>query len=164
MTGRSLLGRRDRHDPEQNGQVPEAEGVDRDDRLPVGRRRRERPLRLVLVAEVGPPQAGAQHEAQQREDDQLEVDRQSLGRDSDGDDRLPDRDDHDEPVPLDEVGCADQEARGRDQARCAPLQRHRDRPEYVLSGAAGDPARQHHGGRYEVHWSQPHQVPQGRLL
>ena len=67
-------------------------------------------LRVVVGAEVGPPQAGAQQQAEHGGDDELGVHRQARRADTAGDDRLADRDDDHQPVALDEVGGRDLEA------------------------------------------------------
>ena len=104
----------DRDDPEQQQQVPVAEGVERQPRRARGgaaasaasaarrRRRRSRPTRGTRSA---PGRA--------RDDDELEVDRQLARADADRDDRLADRDHHDQPVALDEVRGRDLEAARR---------------------------------------------------
>ena len=75
-----------------------------------------------------PPQAGAQRESEQRRHDQPGVDGQPLRADPDSDDRLADRDQHDQTVSLDEVAGLDHEAGVVDQLRRDPFEAERRRP------------------------------------
>ena len=53
--------------------------------------------------EVRPPQRGGNDDAEQGGRDRARIERDSRGSDADRDDRLSQRDDHDQPVALDEV-------------------------------------------------------------
>src|SRR6266540_5977792 len=97
------LGRGDRDDPEQQRQVRVAVADERAAGAADGIHPGERPHGpLVVAAEVEPPEARAQREPERGREYERTVDGEMGGADADGDDRLADRNDDDEPVTLDE--------------------------------------------------------------
>jgi hypothetical protein len=151
VVGGLLLRGGDRHHAEEQREVGVAVGLHREARAAERRDGLERPLGpLVVAAEVRPPQAGAEREAEDGHRRQAQVDRDLTEADPDRDHRLPDRDQHDEPVPLDEVGDADLELLGRPHERDdEPLEGGRGRPERELGRAAeraADDDQRHRGG------------------
>ena len=115
----------------------------------------------VVAAEVGPPQAGGQQQAEHGHAGQGQVDREAGGADADGHDRLAEGDDHHQAVALHEVGRGDPEAAGAGEAGGEPLQREGGRPQQVGGGALDHHGGQDQQGRDEVERGQAEQRPDG---
>ena len=165
MRDRGALGRGDRDDPEQHGQVPVAVPVERGPGPARQRHRGQRPLGTLVVAaaEVEPPEPGAQRQPERRHNDERTVDGEVRRAEADRDDRLPDRNQHDEPVPLDEVRRRDREAafaRAPDLRR-QPFEQERERPEDVLRRAAERAADHDHERGREVERRERQDRPRG---
>ena len=104
MGRRLARDRGDGDDPEEHRQVPVAERAHGGLRPLELRQCAERVLgSLVVAAEVEPPQACAQREADDSDRDERAVDRKLRGAEADSHDGLADGDDHDQAVALDEV-------------------------------------------------------------
>ena len=89
-----------------------------------------------LVAEVEPPQRRAQREREQRDDGEIEIQRTPDRPGADDDDRLAERDNDDEPVPLAEVLGSDDESFGAREPRREPEQEGCAGPQELLRAAA----------------------------
>jgi hypothetical protein len=129
------------HHAQQQEVVRDAEALEGDPRLTGGRGRGERTLGLLVVvgAEVRPPQARAEEQAEHRGGDELGIDRQPGGADPDRHHRLADGDDDHEPVALDEVRRPDLEAALAlpvGDPRRRPLEDRGRRPEHRLGRPA----------------------------
>ena len=136
MSERCAFAGRNRDDPEEHRQMPPPEAAKRRPRPPDRLEPLERPFRAILVAaEVEPPQARTQREAERRHDDESQIDGKMRRADPDSDDGLSDRDDDDEPVTLDEVRGADRERTRRSNERREPDEARR-RPECPLRATA----------------------------
>ena len=119
------------------------EALEREPGTPPARRgdhRLERALVLAL-AEVGPPEAGAERQPEHGHRDEPRRQRVVARADPHGHDRLAERHDHDQAVPLDEMARGDLEARiGRPEGGQQD-HAYRDRPEQPAARPADDPAR-----------------------
>ena len=111
----------------------------------------QRALRaLVVAAEVEPPQACAEGEADCGHGDERAVERQLRGSEADRHDGLADRDDHHQAVTLHEVRRGDQEAAEAPEGGRQPLEHGRGAPEDVLRRPAERAARDHDERRDQV--------------
>ena len=79
--------------------------------------------------EVDPPQGRGHDYAEHRSAHHARADRDAAA-DADRDDRLPQRDDHDQPVALGEVGRHELPALGAEQVRTAHVQQQSDAPQH----------------------------------
>ena len=111
------------HDAEQDSVVPVAKSVDRERRASLRWGIAKRTSDRLLIAEVHPPEGGAQAQGEQRHEHEASVHREPGSSGTDDDDRFAERDDHDEPMALDEVLHGDHEALDGRKAGSRPEQR-----------------------------------------